>query len=30
MELWIKAILTFAFVIIGFAVLYFLHKSKKI
>ncbi|MDF2672199.1 MAG: hypothetical protein K0R09_464 [Clostridiales bacterium] len=30
MELWVKAILVFAFIFIGFVVLYFLHKYKKI
>lgn len=30
MNLWVKAVLVFAFIIIGFVVLYYLHRKKKI
>lgn len=30
MKLWIKAILVFAFVFVGFVALYYLHNKKKI
>lgn len=30
MNLWQQALVTFAFIIIGFAVIYFLHKKKLI